>query len=117
MCARHAQEHPDSLQTVLDIVVAHQGAPAAARLVGRLLAALVEPSPEAFRPLLRRIAVLESAPPPLCFQSDTPLCPKPHQRPENHEVSALSRAHQGKAKDCSTTMQAYKACDRTRVRI
>lgn len=54
------QEHADSLQTVLNTVVAHQGAPAAAALVGRLLGALVEPSPEAYRPLLRRIAALES---------------------------------------------------------
>ncbi len=59
-----AQEHQDSLQTVLDTVVAHQGARVATRLVGRLLAALVEPSPEAYRPLLRRIAALEGAPVP-----------------------------------------------------
>lgn len=76
--AWHAQEHPDSLQTVLDIVVAHQGAPAAARLVGRLLTALVEPSPEAFRPLLRRIAILESAPLPLCYPSLILCCLIPH---------------------------------------
>jgi hypothetical protein len=56
------QVHAEKLQVVLDIVVAHQGGRRAADLVARLLAALVEPSPDNFRPLLRRIAGLHSAP-------------------------------------------------------
>lgn len=57
MCV--AQEHADKLSEVLDIVIAHQGAPLAARLVSRLLAALVEPTPEDYRHVLRRLAALE----------------------------------------------------------
>lgn len=53
------QEHADKLSEVLDIVIAHQGAPLAAKLVSRLLAALVEPSPEDYRTVLRRLASLE----------------------------------------------------------
>lgn len=55
------QEQPEKLQMVLDTVVAHQGATRAADLVARLLAALVEPSPDNFRPLLRRIAALNGS--------------------------------------------------------
>jgi hypothetical protein len=53
------QEHSDKLDEVLGIVVAHQGAPLAARLAGRLLAALAEPSPEDYRAVLRRLAALQ----------------------------------------------------------
>lgn len=40
-------------------MVAHQGAKLAAKLASRLLAALVEPSPEDYRQILRRLAALE----------------------------------------------------------
>ena len=55
------QEHSDKLDEVLGIVVAHQGAPLAAKLAGRLLAALAEPSPEDYRQVLRRLAALQGA--------------------------------------------------------
>ncbi|KAK2079983.1 hypothetical protein QBZ16_002378 [Prototheca wickerhamii] len=46
---------------VLEIVVAHQSAGPRADLVHRLLNALVLPSPEAYRPILRRLAALTGA--------------------------------------------------------
>lgn len=59
MCVLSSKEHTDKLDEVLGIVVAHQGAKLAAKLAGRLLAALVEPTPEAYRQVLRRLAALE----------------------------------------------------------
>ena len=43
---------------MVDIVVSHQARPLKERLVVSLLHTLVLPSPEAYRPLLRRLAAL-----------------------------------------------------------
>ena len=52
------QLHSKDLGRVVDIVVSHQARPLKERLVGALLSALVLPAPEAYRPLLRRLAAL-----------------------------------------------------------
>ncbi|KAL6777494.1 BCC3 [Auxenochlorella protothecoides x Auxenochlorella symbiontica] len=55
--AQHADDHG----AVLAIAVAHQSSAPRAELVGRLLTALVLPAPDAYRPLLRRLAALGGA--------------------------------------------------------
>ena len=51
-----------NLGQVVDIVVSHQAVVLKAALVARLMAALVLPAPEHYRPLLRRLAALGAAP-------------------------------------------------------
>lgn len=51
-------EHSDRLQTVLDMVVSHQGLAAKCELLLGLMTAAVLQQPDAYRPLLRRIAAL-----------------------------------------------------------
>lgn len=50
-----------NLGAVVDIVVAHQGLPTKVRLAALLMGALVLPAPQAYRPLLRRMAALGPA--------------------------------------------------------
>ena len=50
-----------NLGAVVDIVVSHMGLPLKVRLASQLMAALVLPSPEHYRPLLRRFAGLGAA--------------------------------------------------------
>ena len=52
------QTHSKELQSVVDIVVSHQAMPLKCRLVVQLLYAVVAPTPEQYRPLLRRLAGL-----------------------------------------------------------
>ena len=52
------QEYSTNLGQVVDIVVSHQGLPLKVSLVAQLMAALVLPAPEHYRPLLRRFAAL-----------------------------------------------------------
>jgi acetyl-CoA carboxylase/biotin carboxylase 1 len=56
-----AQVYSTNLGQVVDIVVSHQAVPLKAALVARLMAALVLPAPEHYRPLLRRLAALGAA--------------------------------------------------------
>ena len=53
-----AQVYSTNLGQVVDIVVSHQAVALKAALVARLMAALVLPAPEHYRPLLRRLAAL-----------------------------------------------------------
>ena len=53
-----SQEHSTNLGKVVDIVVSHQGSAIKVALVSQLMSALVLPSPEQYRPLLRRFATL-----------------------------------------------------------
>lgn len=52
------QVYSTNLGQVVDIVVSHQAVALKAALVARLMAALVLPAPEHYRPLLRRLAAL-----------------------------------------------------------
>lgn len=52
------QEYSSSLGQVVDIVVSHQGLPYKVALITQLMAALVLPAPEHYRPVLRRFAAL-----------------------------------------------------------
>ena len=52
------QAHASSLQSVVDLVVAHNGLAVKSQLVLRLLDALVLPAPDLYRPVLRRLASL-----------------------------------------------------------
>ena len=61
------QEFSKSLGQVVDIVVSHQGLPLKMLLVSRLMATLVLPAPEHYRPLLRRFAALGSYLPSLAY--------------------------------------------------
>lgn len=56
MCV--VQTHSKELQQVLDIVVSHQALQLKCGLIVKLLYALVAPTPEHYRPLLRRLAGL-----------------------------------------------------------
>jgi len=56
-----AQVYSTNLGQVVDIVVSHQAVALKAALVARLMAALVLPAPEHYRPLLRRLAALGTA--------------------------------------------------------
>ena len=56
-----AQVYSTNLGQVVDIVVSHQAVALKAALVARLMAALVLPAPEHYRPLLRRLAALGAA--------------------------------------------------------
>ena len=53
--------HAKNLGAVVDIVVSHMGLPLKIRLASQLMAALVLPAPERYRPILRRFAALGSA--------------------------------------------------------
>jgi len=53
--------YANNLGAVVDIVVSHMGLPRKVRLATALMAALVLPSPEHYRPLLRRVAALGAA--------------------------------------------------------
>lgn len=55
------QVYSTNLGQVVDIVVSHQAVALKAALVARLMAALVLPAPEHYRPLLRRLAALGTA--------------------------------------------------------
>lgn len=66
------QEFSKSLGQVVDIVVSHQGLPLKMLLVSRLMATLVLPAPEHYRPLLRRFAALGSYLPSLAYPSGIP---------------------------------------------
>ena len=55
------QVYSTNLGQVVDIVVSHQAVALKAALVARLMAALVLPAPEHYRPLLRRLAALGAA--------------------------------------------------------
>lgn len=50
--------HAKNLGAVVDIVVSHMGLPLKIRLASQLMAALVLPAPERYRPILRRFAAL-----------------------------------------------------------
>jgi len=52
--------HAKNLGAVVDIVVSHMGLPLKIRLASQLMAALVLPAPERYRPILRRFAALGS---------------------------------------------------------
>ena len=52
------QMHSKELQQVVDIVVSHQALQLKCGLVVKLLYVLVAPTPEHYRPLLRRLAGL-----------------------------------------------------------
>lgn len=74
------QLHSKSLGKVVDIVVSHQALPAKLVLVEQLLNALVLPSPEHYRPLLRRLAVLGMRVKTLLFAPEQQVCPSIQRR-------------------------------------
>ena len=67
------QTHSKELQSVVDTVVSRQALPLKCRLVVQLLYAVVAPTPEQYRPLLRRLAGLVGKQPNVCCGTPPPV--------------------------------------------